>query len=219
MEFDIIDLGLIDFKKAWEFQKDTFSGIKNNSMRSALVLCRHHPVITSGRNAKISNILATNEQLNSRGIGVYQIERGGDITYHGPGQLTVYPIFDLNCFKKDVHFFLRMLEDIIIGSLEVSGIKAGRIPGLSGAWVGGKKIASIGITIKNWITLHGLSINIRKDDLQNFKLIRPCGMDIEMTCAEAALNKNIGMGTIKQEVISNFMRVFQAQQHRKEELP
>lgn len=211
MEFDTIDLGLIDFREAWEFQKNRFLGVRNSGMRSALLFCRHYPVITSGRNTKINSILATKEQLNSRGIRVYQIERGGDVTYHGPGQLTVYPVFDLSCFKKDIHFFLRALEDIIVLSLGACGIKAGRAPRLTGAWVGRKKIASIGITIKNWITLHGLSINIRKDDMQNFKLIRPCGLDVEMTCAEAVLDRNIDMEIIKQKVVSNFMRVFQAQ--------
>ena len=211
MEFDIIDLGLIDFGKAWGLQRDRFEGIRDNAMRSALFLCRHYPVITSGRNAKTGNILAAKEELGACGIRVYEIERGGDVTYHGPGQLTVYPVFNLDYFKKDIHLFLRALEDIIIGSLGACGIRAGSIPRLTGVWAGEKKIASVGISIKNWITLHGLSINIRGDDMQNFKLIRPCGLDVEMTCAEAVLDRHIDMETVKQKVIFNFLRVFQAE--------
>jgi len=208
MQFDIVDLSLIDYEKAWELQKNRFRQIKEHIMPSALFLCRHHPVITSGRNAKIESLLASREKLDASGIKIYEIERGGDLTYHGPGQLTAYPIFDLNCFKKDIHFFLRALEDIIISSLGANGIKAEAIPRLTGAWVDDKKIASIGITVKNWITLHGLSINIRKDDMQNFKLIKPCGLNIEMTCAEDILKKTIDIEAVKQKVISGFLRVF-----------
>jgi len=189
MDFRVFDLGLVDFQKAWQFQKEIFTKVKIGKFDSGIILCRHYPVITLGRLANRDNILASEQELSSKGIQVHKIERGGDITYHGPGQLTIYPIINLNYFKKDIHWFLGQLEEVVIDFLSDFGIKGERHNGLTGIWVDKKKIASIGIAIRNWITFHGLSINIKKDDLSNFRLIRPCGMDIEMTSIESVLNK------------------------------
>jgi len=148
--------------------------------------------------------------LKIRGIELYEIERGGDVTYHGPGQLTAYPIFNLNYLKKDIHLFLRQLEEVIIDLLSDLGIKSNRRLGLAGVWVNNQKIASIGIAIKNWITFHGLSINIKKSDLNNFRFIRPCGMDIEMASLETILARDIELANLKIKLIYKFRDVFSA---------
>jgi len=208
MEFRIFNLGLVDFKKSWEFQKEIFKDIKNNYFNAALILCRHYPVITVGRQGKKENIKVSLIELKKRGIQLYEVERGGDVTYHGPGQLTAYPVFNLNYLKKDIHLFLRQLEGLAIDFLSDFGIKGLRQKGLTGIWIDKKKVASIGIAIRNWITFHGMSINIKNDDLENFKLIKPCGMDIEMTSLETILDKDIEIGYLKGLFISKFKDAF-----------
>lgn len=208
MEFKIFDLGLIDFQKAWQFQKEIFQKVRNNYFTVALVLCQHYPVITVGRLGKKENIKTSLNELKNRSIHIYEIERGGDITYHGPGQLIAYPIFNLNYLKKDIHLFLRKLEEVVIDFLSDFGIKGLRHSGLTGVWIDKQKIASIGIAIKNWITFHGVSINIKKEDLVNFQLIKPCGMDIEMTSLETILKKDIGIDEIKKNFICKFKNTF-----------
>lgn len=212
MEFEVFDLGLVDFKKAWQFQKETFQKVKNGLLESGLILCRHYPVITLGRSANKKNILVSEQELKIRKIPVYEIERGGDVSYHGLGQLMAYPIFNLNYFKKDIHLFLRQLEEMIINLFWDLGIKGRREPGLTGVWINRQKIASIGIMIKNWITFHGLSINIKSNDLENFRFIRPCGMDIKVSCAEDILGKNIEIGDLKKNLAEKFHDIFSFQE-------
>lgn len=208
MDFRVFNLGLVDFKKALQFQKKIFQEIKNNYFNSALILCRHYPVITMGRQGSAENIKVSSFELRNRGIHMYEIERGGDVTYHGPGQLTVYPIFNLAYLKKDIHLFLRQLEGLVIDFLSDFGIKGLRYKGLTGVWIDKNKVASIGIAIRNWITFHGMSINIKKDDLDNFSLIKPCGMDIEMTSLETALGKNIEIEQMKEIFTHKFKDTF-----------
>lgn len=198
MDFKVFDLGLIDFKRAECVQKEIFQDVKEGSLKSGLVICQHYPVITIGRSGHKKNILVSQKELTIRGIAVYQIQRGGDVTYHGPGQINIYPIFNLNYLKKDIYLFLRYLEDLIIKLLSDFGIKGSRYPGLTGVWIDKQKIASIGIGIRNWITFHGLSINIKKNDLDNFSLIRPCGMDIEMTSLETILDRDVEISMVKE---------------------
>lgn len=198
MELKIFDLGLVDFKKAWDFQKEKFNEVKEGRIPSAIILCRHNPVITLGRQANPKNILAPETELQNKGIRVYEIERGGDVTYHGPGQLMLYPLINLTLVKRDIHLFLRNLEKIAIEAFAELGILTQRVSGLTGVWLGNKKIASIGIAIKNWITYHGIALNIKQDDLENFSLIRPCGMDIMMTSLEASLEGRIEFSGVKE---------------------
>ncbi len=204
MQFELFNLGLVDFKTGEWFQNKVFGKVKEGKFISALILCQHYPVITLGRSANIANILISQQELENRAIPVYHIQRGGDVTYHGPGQVIVYPIFNLSYLKKDVHLFLRYLEDVAIDLLWDFGIKALRRAGLTGVWVNGKKIASIGIAIRNWTTLHGLSINIKKNDLDNFRFIRPCGLDIQMISLENILNKEVKIEKVKNIVIEKF---------------
>lgn len=208
MNFEVFDSGLIDFTKSLQLQRSIFQQIKLGAIESALMTCRHNPVITLGRQARLDNILISDAELKLKNIQTCRIERGGDVTYHGPGQLIAYPIFNLGCYKKDINLFLRKLEEILINTLFLFGVKAVRIKGLTGVWVGNKKIASVGIAIKNWITFHGLSLNIKEDDLDNYNLIRPCGMDIKMTSLETVLGKNIEIDIVKVNLISKFRDVF-----------
>jgi lipoyl(octanoyl) transferase len=206
-EIRIVDLGLIEYLKALEIQKELFKEVKNRSLRSALIFCRHYPVITVGRSAKELNLKAAPEDLSGRGIPVLRSERGGDVTYHGPGQLVVYPIIALNDFKKDIRFFLRRLENTVISVLSEFGIEASLKDGLTGVWVGSRKICSIGITVRNWVSYHGLALNVRKNDLENFALIRPCGMDIEMISMETILKKELEFCEIQETFIKEFKYV------------
>lgn len=204
MGLEVIDLGLVDFKTAWRKQKEIFQQVKEGLLDKALITCRHYPVITLGRSSDRKNILISQEGLAKRGIDVYEVERGGDVTYHGPGQLIVYPVFNLRYLKKDIHWFLRSLEDLIIACLGEFGIKGQRLKGLTGVWVGQTKIASIGIAISHWITFHGLSINIKRSDLSNFSLIRPCGMDIMISCVETCLGEDFEVQKVKESLIRRF---------------
>ncbi|MBP7216548.1 MAG: lipoyl(octanoyl) transferase LipB [Candidatus Omnitrophica bacterium] len=204
MAFNVIDLGLLDFTPAWEFQKKILNETKAGIRAATLILCQHRPVITMGRQGKLSNIVASAEELATRTIKVISLERGGDVTYHGPGQLTIYPIINLSYFKKDIHWYLRCLEQITINVLKELKIRAGRRDGLTGVWIGDEKIASIGIAIKHWITFHGITINVKHNDLENFRLIRPCGMDIRMTSIEDVLISRMDIATIKQLFINHF---------------
>ena len=212
MDLEIFDLGLINYFTAWQIQKEIFKAVKFGFLESSLVICRHNPVITAGRSAKPGNILASQERLRKLGIRIYGIERGGDVTYHGPGQITVYPILNLNLIKKDLRWFLRQLEESVIDFLSEFDVKAERRDSLTGVWVDGKKIASIGIAVKNWITFHGLSLNIKKDDLKNFKMIRPCGLNAEMTSLESLLNEKIEIEDVKLSLISKIRDTLQSNQ-------
>ena len=204
MPLKVIDLGLVDFQDAQVQQKELFRQVKGGSFDAGLIVCRHYPVITVSRKANRNNILVSREELENKGINVYAVERGGDVTYHGPGQLIAYPVFNLNYFKKDIHWFLRYLEGLIIRCLEESGVKGERSAGLTGVWAGRLKIASLGIAIRNWITFHGLSINIKSNDLANFSLIRPCGMDIIVTSMESETGGIVQIEEVKQNLVSLF---------------
>ena len=208
MPFEVLDLGLIDFRAAQHKQKEIFAAVKSGRLFSALILCQHYPVISLARRAKSANILLAEEELAARGIEICAAERGGDVTYHGPGQIMAYPVFDLKHFKKDIHYFLRKLEDAVINLLADFDIQAGRFPGLTGVWVGRQKISSVGIAIRNWITFQGLALNVKSDDLDNFRFIRPCGMDIEVTCMEQVKGIKINVAKVKENLITQFKNIF-----------
>ena len=208
MELKVFDLGLIDFPSAWNFQRNVFYQVKQKRICSALILCQHKPVITLGRGSKKENILIDQKELEKLNIKTFEIERGGDTTYHGPGQLCAYPIVNLNYFKKDIHWFLRSLESLCLEVLFEFGIKGQTRAGLTGVWMGQKKIASVGIAIRNWITFHGISLNIKENDLANFSLIRPCGLDIIMTSMEGVLRKEVMTDKVKEILLRAFKKYF-----------
>jgi len=204
MDVKVFDLGLTDYGYSLEFQKKILADIKSGRLPSALIIAEHQPVITLGRMADKKNVLENEKALASKGICIFQVDRGGDVTYHGPGQLTLYPILDLKNLKKDLHLFLRFLEELAINCLKKLSIPAQRQQGKTGVWIRDKKIASIGISVKNWITFHGISLNVTNYGLENFKFIKPCGLDIEMTCVESVLNRTVSLDEVKNILLGQF---------------
>ena len=169
------ELGRIPYGQALELQQELAAARKQGSVPDHLLLLEHPHVITLGRNGHMENLLASDEILTRAGISFYPTDRGGDVTYHGPGQLVGYPILDLREWKRDVGAYVRGIEQCIIDTLAEYGISAGRIPKLTGVWVGERKIAAIGIHISRWVTSHGFALNV-DTDLSYFQYIVPCGL-------------------------------------------
>jgi lipoate-protein ligase B len=197
----IIDLGLIEYRKALQLQKDIHAQVCEGILPAAIIVCRHYPVITIGRSAKAESLLLPRAEYGRRGIQVVDVDRGGDVTYHSPGQLVVYPIFPMAAFCNDLHQFLSFLEYSIIDSLISAGICASRRNGSTGVWVGERKIASIGIGVKRWVSYHGISIIVKAEGLEDFSLIKPCGMDISMTSVESELKCDVSFDRITSTLI------------------
>jgi len=203
-------LGMIDYKNALELQLSLLEKRKHGEIGDTILLLEHPPTYTIGRKGNIKNILIDSANLKKRGIHFERVSRGGDITFHGPGQLVGYPIIDLNNFNRDVHRFLRKLEEAIILTLSEFGINGERIPELTGVWVGEEKIASIGVGIKKWITYHGFALNVNTD-LTYFDNIVACGIPkVEITSMERKLGTKDGMKMIEVEnsVIKAFKKTF-----------
>ncbi len=206
--FSVIDLGLIDYKKAYKAQWEFLINRQLNEISDALILLEHPHVYTIGRLGSKSNLLINQRELKKRKIFVYEADRGGDITYHGPGQLVVYPIINLKLLNLRIIDYLRKLEESVIRFLECFGVTSERKKGLTGVWIRDKKIASIGIGVKKWVTYHGISININSD-LDYFNLINPCGIrKLRMTSLASVLDARIDMYFAKRTFIESFMEVF-----------
>jgi len=204
----VIDLGLKDYAETLELQHQLVEKKYKEKLPEILLLVEHNPVITLGRSSHLENILLDKDQLEKLGVQLHSIERGGDVTYHGPGQLVSYPIFDLNNYNQDTHLFLRMLEKVIIKTIESYGLKAERIKGLTGVWVEGKKVASIGVAAKRWITFHGLALNINTD-LKYFSYIHPCGiLDKKVTSMQELLSQKIDFQEVKDSLTDSFVEIF-----------
>lgn len=203
-----LDLGKISYKKAYTYQRRIIDEIKFKLRSDTLVLCEHLPVITLGRLGKIENLIVDKHFLKIKGIEFFKIDRGGDITAHEPGQLTVYPMLNLkNRHETDLRLYLNNLEMTILNTLWDYGIKAQLIKGKTGVWVSDKKIASIGVGVTQWITYHGLSINV-VNNLETFSFIRPCGMNVEMTSVAKEAKVKVDFNEFKQKIIDNFKEVF-----------
>jgi lipoyl(octanoyl) transferase len=163
--------------------------IQGELAEDLLLLVEHDPVVTLGRGTRPGSIPLAPPELSRRGVEVFEVERGGDVTFHGPGQLVGYPIIDLRQHREDLHWYLRRLEEGLIGALDTLGITAGPNPGLTGVWTGGRKLASIGIHVKQWVTFHGFALNVTTD-LDYFDLIVPCGIkDVIMTSVAQELGR------------------------------
>ncbi|NQT90896.1 MAG: lipoyl(octanoyl) transferase LipB [Candidatus Omnitrophica bacterium] len=203
-----IDLGLTDFREAYKFQRQCLEEVKSGSSAGFLLFTEHRPVFTMGRFAKRDNLLIDEETAKARGIDIVKTDRGGDITFHGPGQMVAYPVFDLKKGIKDVHRFLSMLEDVAISCLKEFGIPSHRIKGRTGAWTDKGKIASIGIGVSKWVTFHGIAINANVD-LDYFNMINPCGFkDIKVTSMKEMLGKEIDLPLLKDRLIKQFQHHF-----------
>ncbi|MEO7520465.1 MAG: lipoyl(octanoyl) transferase LipB [Gemmatimonas sp.] len=171
------DLGLLDYDAAYAFQRDAARRrISGELANDLLILVQHPPVITLGRSTRPANLLASREYLESIGIQVREVERGGDVTVHEPGQLVMYPILDLKQHREDLHWYLRQLEEVVICALATLGIDSERSPGQTGVWREGRKLASIGVHVKQWVTWHGVALNV-ENDLSTFQHVVPCGID------------------------------------------
>jgi lipoate-protein ligase B len=176
-ELWVVDLGTVPYEEALELQRSLArERISGAIPEDILLLLEHPPVVTLGRSAKARNLVSSADFLASRGVELFEVERGGDVTFHGPGQLVGYPIIDLKRHKLDLHWYLRQVEEALIRTLAAYSIPAGRNVGFTGVWTKGRKIASIGVHARDWVTWHGFALNVNTD-LSYFDLIIPCGID------------------------------------------
>jgi len=190
-ELGVVALGRMPYGPALELQRDLARRrIAKEIPRDLLLLVEHPPVITLGRGAQAAHLPTPREFLDAKGIEVFEIERGGDVTFHGPGQLVGYPIIDLTEHRPDLHWFLRQMEQALIVALEPLGITGERRAGYTGVWTGGRKLASIGVHVRQWVTWHGFALNVTTD-LSYFDLIVPCGIpDVTMTSVHRELGEH-----------------------------
>lgn len=220
------DLGTIDYQQAWDYQEQLFAqklAIKSANRDAAesdkqkidhqLLLLEHPHVYTLGKSGKEQNLLLDEATLAQMGARYYKINRGGDITYHGPGQLVVYPLLDLEQFKTDIHWYMRSLEEVVMATLADFGIKSERYPGFTGVWlsandVNARKICAMGVRTSRWVTMHGIALNVNTD-LNFFKHIVPCGIDDKaVTSMQAELGQALSMEAVKASFLKQFARVF-----------
>jgi lipoyl(octanoyl) transferase len=218
------DLGLIDYKEAWDLQESLLKksvDIKilnrtnetQNVPENYLLFCEHTHVYTLGKSGKPEHLLLNEHQLEEASARYYKINRGGDITYHGPGQLVMYPIIDLEQFFTDIHKYMRFLEEAVILTLSDYGISAGRYEGLTGVWIDpnqatARKICAMGVKCSRWITMHGIGFNINSD-LNYFSNIIPCGIDDKaVTSLEKELGRKLSMEEVKQRLRVHMEEVF-----------
>ena len=224
-EVELEDLGLIDYKQCWDYQTKLFDAsvqlkIKNRKFpkdrvptKNHLIFCEHPHVYTLGKSGDLKNLLIDGPKRKEKNISFYKINRGGDITYHGPGQLVVYPILDLDYFFSDIHKYLRLLEESVILTLKDYGIAGQRLDGFTGVWVDAekeipRKICAIGVKCSRWVTMHGIGFNINSN-LDYFKHIVPCGIeDKSVTSLQKETSQEIDMGELKLRLKKNFKILF-----------
>jgi len=201
------DLGRLEYGQAFELQRSLVEKRQRGLIPDQLLIVEHPHVITLGRSGRLENLLASQDALRRAGIAFHHTDRGGDITYHGPGQVVGYPILDLREWKRDVTAYVRALEQVLIDTLAEFAISAGRIPGWTGVWVEQKKVAAIGVHISRWVTSHGFALNLTTD-LSCFEYIVPCGLTKPVT-AMADLGCRAGWPEVAAAVTRNFGRVFE----------
>jgi lipoyl(octanoyl) transferase len=207
-----IDLGLIGYAEAYALQKRVVAARKAGAIEDVLLLCEHPHVITQGRSGKREHLLASDNVLRQKGVEYYETSRGGDITYHGPGQIVAYPILNLGAIRRDVVWYVRMLEEVMIRATTEFGITAERVPGKTGIWVRAgdteEKLAAIGVHISRWVTSHGFAYNV-STDLRNFDLIVPCGIaDRKATSLEKLLGRSADWKEVEQRLAKHFGELF-----------
>lgn len=221
----IQDLGQIDYQEAWDLQESLLRvnvGLKLAAGKLAahkvdtahyLLYCEHPPVYTLGKSGSEDHLLLDAKERDARGIAFYKINRGGDITYHGPGQITGYPIFDLEKMKPDLGWYLRTMEEVVIQLLAGYGLEGGRVAGATGVWLGigtehERKICAFGVRCSRWVTMHGFALNVNTD-LRYFDHIIPCGIrDKAVTSMAAELGREIAMDEVKRVLSKNFQALF-----------
>jgi lipoyl(octanoyl) transferase len=202
------DLGTINYKEAWDLQKSILDLRYKNRIDDVLILLEHPNTYTLGKTADRKNLVSNIEYLQKNKISVYDIDRGGDITYHGPGQIVGYPIIDLNYWEKDTHKYLRALEEIIIRTCTDYGFIATRNPEHTGVWIEDRKIAAIGIKVSRWITMHGFAFNVNTD-LNLYNGIIPCGIDDkDVTSLSRELNRDVDLAIVKSTILKYATEIF-----------
>ena len=218
-----IDKGLIDYKLCWDFQEKLFKETVDKKIairdgaeeqtENHLIFCEHPHVYTLGKSGKQEHLLITDALLQKYNASFYKINRGGDITYHGPGQLVMYPIFDLDHFFTDIHKYMRFLEEAVMLTLAEFGIKAGRVEGLTGVWLDGgtpkeRKICAMGVKSSRWVTMHGIALNVNTD-LEYFNHIVPCGIsDKAVTSMQKELGEEVPLDKVREALAENVANIF-----------
>ena len=204
-------LGRVAYAEALALQERLLEARCEQRIDDTLLLLEHEPVITLGRGAKPEHVLASREWLAQQGVALFETGRGGDVTYHGPGQLVGYPIIDLNPDRRDVRRYVQNLEEVMIRIAAAHGLAATRIAGLNGAWIGDRKLGAVGVRIRRWVTMHGFALNVTTA-LQAFDLIVPCGItDKGVTSLAQELSRPIAMADVEQVAMRAFAEVFGAE--------
>jgi len=204
------DLGRIPYREALELQRHAVSALVSGASADAIYFAEHEPVLTVGRAGRSASLRANPALLRARGVEVIPVERGGDITYHGPGQIVAYPILALDGLPagRDLHRYLRDLEEVLIGMLDGYGIRAGRRPPHTGVWVEDRKVAAIGVAVRRWVTLHGFALNV-DPDLSHFDWIHPCGIrDLGVTSMRVLLGEAPPRAEILARLRESFARMW-----------
>ena len=208
--YSLLSLGLVDYSRALQLQEKLHQKRVAGEISNTLILLEHPPVLTLGSSGKCENVLLSGEELIRAGISIYKIGRGGDITYHGPGQLVGYPIIDLRERGRDISRYVWEIEEVIIRLLLEYDIKGVRLQGLRGVWVQNEKICAIGVQVRKWVTMHGFAFNINTN-LAHFGYIVPCGIANKgVTSLSQILGYELDMGEVREKVVYHFGKVFGA---------
>jgi lipoate-protein ligase B len=211
-----IDLGLMGYQKAWDLQHRLWEGRVKGALPDILLFVEHSHVITLGRRGNRCHLVASQEVLEQKGVEVFHVERGGDVTYHGPGQMVVYPIFHLKEYGYRLLHFVEQLEEVVIRTLSDFEIEGRRDPRNRGVWVGSDKIASVGVAIKRWVSFHGIALNY-ETDLNYFDLINPCGLEgVKMASMAKVLGKGIPKEKLADRMYFHFRDLFPRDWDQKE---
>ena len=212
-------LGTIDYAEAHDLQKELQAKRIAGEIDDTVLLLEHPPVLTLGRSANDRHVLAPAELLEEKGIAVHEVGRGGDVTYHGPGQLVAYPIIDLKPNRKDVRKYVWSLEETMIRTCADFGLSAARIEGLNGAWIGERKVGAVGVRISRWVTMHGLALNA-SSDLSHFDLIVPCGIeDKAVTSLTRELGRTVRVADVVEPLAAHFASLYDADVEWRDTLP
>ncbi len=203
-----MELGVQEYPQSLELQREIVLKRKRNEIPDCLLFVEYPPTVTLGRSGKIEHLLAAPLELEKRGVSFHLTERGGDITYHGPGQMIAYPVLDLRSFRQDLDWYLRRLEECLIGTLADFGISSHRVAGATGVWVGDEKIAAIGVRASRWVTSHGVALNVNPE-LDGFNLIVPCGISKGVTSMARILGEQAPqLERVKASFCEHFGRIF-----------
>lgn len=201
------DLGRVDYRAAWDLQLQQVERLKNGEGQDSLLFVEHPHVVTFGRNGKDENLLVSAGRLQQLGIDFQETDRGGDVTYHGPGQLVCYPLMDLKRWKRDVGAYLRALEEVLILTLADYGLEGRRDPTATGVWVGDAKVAAMGVHLSRWVTSHGFALNVTTD-LDYYRYIVPCGLTRPVTSMEQLLGQAPDVQQLRERILERFGTVF-----------